>query len=787
MMKARGTFSFFLLCLTALAITSMQAQNKPAIIQAPRPKVGVVLSGGGAKGAAHIGVLKYIEELGIPVDYVAGTSMGSIIGGLYAMGYSPDELSELISGMNWSEYIGNKIDRPMMSEEARQRNSTLLLNMPFSLHNLLDHDPNSSFISQLPSAYVSNSSLVNLFNDLCVGYQEEMDFNDLPIPFRCVATDMITGDEVVLSNGSVPNAMRASMAIPGVFSPVTIGDKVLVDGGLVNNFPADVLREMGADIIIGVEVSSSKDIKAEDLQSLPQVFSRLLTNSTSAKRMENRSVCNVYIAPNISGFGMLSFSPEAIDTLVDRGYKRACEYHGQLMAIKTKLDSVARHPVTKTLHAPKAKNLTNEAVYLRSVNFNNATGRESLWLMRKGNLYAGNNYLKDDIERAMKIYRGTGCFDEITYQIKESDSTRQNEQLSDAYDLNINMKPAQPNLFGLGVRYDTEEGAALLINIGLGEKRFSGSKFILSTKLSYSPRINFTYTYSRSSLANFNLAYNYRNEHFGIGGIGESNRGLNMRYKQHKVSGYISQFHMLNFSTKIGLSYANTIYDLSSLEESFLDSTIFTQNKLLAPFVSLAYDNLDDAYFAKHGIKTHLTGRYHIDMDPSEESYAIYELEGKYFELAYSFQSYLTPGNGRFTIIPQVYGRYVSGLPLYYNLFNIYGGEIAGRHFDEQLPFIGFASVSNINSHNATVLRLDLRYNFYGKHYLTGMYNFLAYFEHLLYYDFSLSEAFDFKTQGAGLKYSYNSPLGPISLTAHWSNTRYGPHFGAYFSFGYTF
>ena len=148
-----------LLVLTAFASLSAQNEANPS-----RLKVGVVLGGGGAKGASHIGVLKYIEEMGIPVDYVAGTSMGSIIGGFYALGYSPDELTELISGMDWSEYIGNKIDRSMMSEEMRRRNSTLMLQVPFSDESLFDHDPNSKFISQLPSAYVNNSSLVNLFN-----------------------------------------------------------------------------------------------------------------------------------------------------------------------------------------------------------------------------------------------------------------------------------------------------------------------------------------------------------------------------------------------------------------------------------------------------------------------------------------------------------------------------------------------------------------------------------------------------------------------------------------------
>ena len=764
----------YLLIATLLVSLVAQAQTNNTI-QPPRLKVGVVLGGGGAKGASHIGVLKYIEEMGIPVDYVAGTSMGSIIGGFYALGYSPDELTELISGMDWSEYIGNKIDRSMMSEEMRRRNSTLMLQVPFSDESLFDHDPNSKFISQLPSAYVNNSSLVNLFNDLCVGYQEEMDFNDLPIPFACVATDMITGKEVVLRSGSVPTAMRASMAIPGVFSPVTIDDKVLVDGGLVNNFPADVLQEMGADIIIGVEVTSTKDVTTNDVKSLPQVFLRLVTNSTSAKRKENREMCDVHIIPDISGYGTLSFTPEAIDTLVSRGYKKASEYHDQLMSIKKAVDASAGHPVSKTLRAPHAKNLDKESVLIRSITFNNVSPRESNWLIRKGRLKVGNSYSEADIERAMKIYRGTGCFDEITYQIKECDSIHRVNRLSDAYDLNIDMKYAKPHVFGLGVRYDTEEGAALLLHVGLNEKKFNGSKLNANFKLSYSPKIDLTYTYSRSSLANFSLGYGYRNEHFRI--IGENSKGFNMSYKSQKVSGYISQFHLLNFSTAVGVSYTSTVFDLSSLDEqNIYDSIIFVQNKLLTPFVNLEYDNLDDAYFAKRGIAARITGSYH--MEPKIP-------DNKYFDLSYAFQSYITPFNGRFTIIPQVYGRYVSGIPFIFNLWNLYGGEIAGRHCDHQLPFIGLASIQTTGD-NISVLRCDVRYNFYGNHYLTAMYNIFAYPGILLNVE-NINDVLDFGIQGVGLKYSYNSPLGPISLTAQWSNGSSRNHYGAYFSFGYTF
>ena len=188
-------------------------------------------------------------------------------------------------------------------------------------------------------------------------------------------------------------------------------------------------------------------------------------------------MCDIHIIPDVSGFGMLSFTPDAIDTLVNRGYHQACKFHDQLMSIKHEVDVAAGHPVSKTLHAPHAKNLTNDSVFIRSITINNVKDRDSRWLIRKGRLDVAHYYTQEDIERAMKVYRGTGCFDEITYQIKESDSLRLDNRLSDAYDLSINVKPAQPHVFGFGVRYDTEEGAALLLNIGLNEKKFNGSKF----------------------------------------------------------------------------------------------------------------------------------------------------------------------------------------------------------------------------------------------------------------------------------------------------------------------
>ena len=735
-----------LLLIIGLVLTSfmsLKAQTTPP----SRLKVGVVLGGGGAKGASHIGVLKYLEEMGIPVDYVAGTSMGSIIGGFYAMGYSPDELTRLISNINWSQYIGNSIERQLTSKEVRERNSTLQLQVPFSADNFFDSDPNSSFISQLPSSYVNNSALINLFNDLCVGYQEEMDFNDLPIPFACVATDMIKGDEVVLRSGSVPTAMRASMAIPGLFSPVVMGDKVLVDGGLVNNFPADVLREMGADIIIGVEVTSTKDVSIQDIKSLPQVFARLLINTTSAKRVENRALC------------------DAIDTLVSRGYKQASEFHDQLLAIKEAVDASAGQPVTKTLHAPHAKDLSVDPVLINSITFNEVSEKENRWLVRKGNLHEGNRYLEKDINKAIKIFRGTGCFDEITYLVKESDSLHRNDQLSNAYNLEVNVKHAKPHLIGLGVRYDTEEGAALLLKLGLNEKKFNGSKLSLSAKLSYNPKLNLTYSYSRAGLANFNLAYDFRNEHFTTTTpfIMETELA-NLKCREQKLTASISQFHLLNMSTTLGVSLISTHFDKSSMDETVFDIW-FTPNRFVTPFFNFKYDNLDDPYFARHGLYANLNTHYY--WDPNDGS-------NNNFDFSFALQYHFTPMNGRLTIIPQAYGRYFLNETFFYNLRNRCGGEIEGRHFENQLPFIGISYMETFGEAPTflKIARCDLQYNVFGKHYITAIYNALNL--HNYYF------------HGAGLKYSYNSPIGPVSLLAQWSNL-YNSKFSLYFSFGYTF
>ena len=209
-----------------------------------RKKVGLVLSGGGAKGIAHIGVLKVLEEAGIPIDYIAGTSMGSIVGGMYAIGFSPAAMDSIMRIQNWLDVLSDKITRDKLFFTEKDVSDRTLITIPF--------DKDRFYIS---TGLLSGGTVMDMLSEYTVGYHNMETFDDLPIPFACIAYDLLTGDEVVMREGSLPLAIRASMSIPGAFTTVERGNRVLIDGGVINNFPADVVKEMGAEIIIGVDVS----------------------------------------------------------------------------------------------------------------------------------------------------------------------------------------------------------------------------------------------------------------------------------------------------------------------------------------------------------------------------------------------------------------------------------------------------------------------------------------------------------------------------------------------------
>ena len=311
-----------MMTIAVLMIGAANAQTDSTAVK--RKKVGVVLSGGGAKGMAHIGVLKVLEKAGIPVDIVTGTSMGSIIGGLYAIGYNANSLDSMVRVQDWSYVITDKEDLRNQSLSDRKKQNTYFFTTGMTIGK---RDMNAGGI-------IKGKNLAELFNQLCVGFTDSLDFTrDLPIPFACVATDIITNDEVDFHSGRLPQAMRASMAIPAAFSPVRTGDKVLVDGGLKNNYPADIAREMGADVIIGVTVQGAPKV-AEDMGGTMSIISQIVDVNCKNKVEENLAITDLHLQVDTKGYGSASFSPAAIDTLIRRGEELAMRHWDDITALK---------------------------------------------------------------------------------------------------------------------------------------------------------------------------------------------------------------------------------------------------------------------------------------------------------------------------------------------------------------------------------------------------------------------------------------------------------------------
>ena len=287
---------------------------------AQRKKVGLVLSGGGAKGVAHIGVLKVLEEAGIPVDYIVGTSMGSIVGGLYAIGYDAATMDTLVRSQDWPFLLSDKVYRYNLPFTEKESTEKYLLSVPIRKKGGIS----------LPSGFISGQNIYNLFSDLTIGYHDSLDFATLPIPFACVASNLVDGRDVILDKGYLPQCLRASMAIPGVFSPVREKGMVLVDGGISNNFPVDVARRMGADIIIAVNAGTPLG-KSKDIHSVAGVMGQMIGILTERNVEHSKSLLtdrDILITTDLEGFNSGDFTKAA--EIIEAGEKSARTHMAEL-------------------------------------------------------------------------------------------------------------------------------------------------------------------------------------------------------------------------------------------------------------------------------------------------------------------------------------------------------------------------------------------------------------------------------------------------------------------------
>ena len=295
-----------------------------------RPKIAVVLAGGGAKGVAHIPVLKAIEDAGIPVDLVVGTSMGSIVGGLYCTGYSPDTLRTIIKQYNWMKLIMDNPDFQMAKTLSGRQDDE-----QYILRYLIDF--NRLFSATGRGGILWGNNVMKFFRDLTRFLPDSLNFGDMPVPFACVGTEAIKGDKKVFTHGNLPTCIRASMAIPTAFTPVTIDSVVYVDGGVVDNYPVDVAREMGADVIIGVDLRVKQSTEQLTNSAIDMLLNCIDHYGRNLYR-KNIDDTDIYIPIDVTGYSAASFGAEALDTLLCRGDRYVAVMRHALDSLSKALD-----------------------------------------------------------------------------------------------------------------------------------------------------------------------------------------------------------------------------------------------------------------------------------------------------------------------------------------------------------------------------------------------------------------------------------------------------------------
>ena len=401
------------------AIAAETASNSDNNNEQQRPKIGLALSGGGAKGAAHLGVIKYLEKNNIPVDYIAGTSMGSFIGGMYAMGRSTEQIETILSEYDWSQGYNDDVPREALSVREKQRQDS------FQLQTNIGFDGTSV---EYPSGFVQGQGMAKLLRLSTNSLPYVRHFDLLPIPYRAVATNIETMSEVVLERGDLSKVMQASMSIPGALTPVFIEGQYLVDGGMVNNLPISVLQNMGADIIIAVDIGSQL-YRQEEISSAFLIFDQLsssMTRTSANMQILKLSEQDILLSPEIDGIGTADF--DLMLDAVDRGEKSAQSASSKLTALSLSDDDYALYQEQKAVKKQQLAQI--DIIQINDIDITTDTRLSPKVIENKLNLKRGDKITVAELETQIDVLYALNLFQKVDYSITEKEGV---------HDLHINV------------------------------------------------------------------------------------------------------------------------------------------------------------------------------------------------------------------------------------------------------------------------------------------------------------------------------------------------------------
>lgn len=716
-------------------IGQTSATRKPASAD-KRPTVGVVLSGGGAKGIAHIGVLKILEEVGIPIDYIAGTSMGSIIGGLYAAGYDAGRLETITTGQNWTKLLSDEISRTDLSIEEKTEEDIFFVSFPYGKTGV-----------RIPSGIISGQNIENLMNALCFPVYGIRDFNQLQIPFLCVAMDIISGKEVVLRDGYLPDAMRASMAIPSLFAAVPRDSFLLVDGGVVNNFPSDRLKEMGADIIIGVDVGY-KNPEPSDSYDIFKIFEQTVFIASEPRMIENRKLCDIYIQPDLTGYNSSNFSDS--DSLITRGEKAAVLQLPVLYKLRDSLKNFSAFSPTKPV-LPAV-----DSVFLKEIQIHGLDEVSARLLTGKLQLSLQSWIKPADIHSAINNAYSSLYFSKVAWELQpvENDKTKTQARLQ------INVTEKEGGLLRVGLNYNSDFSASILLNTTFRNLLIGGTKLSVSLGLGDSPKILASYFKNNGARPGWGLDVEGQNMDIYL--YNGDRKTATIDYTDIAVRLYTQSIFKNSFA--IGGGFEFEFANLNPLVGEALPES--ESDRFYNGFLFMNVDRYDDISYPTRGSRLYC-------------KYKLIYAEDLPFDHFLRFQyEKAVPIVKRITFLPSFFAGY-SSADSTESMNQFYMGGMNRLHINGLLPFVGL-DFMQVNDRVVAGIGANLQYNFWRKNYAVFRIN-------------AGSSAWDFGnlfTQGTGLlgfgiTVGNNSIIGPVEITLMASNVHHD--LLSYINIGYWF
>lgn len=715
-----------------------------------RKKIGVVLSGGGAKGFAHVGALKVLEEVGIPIDYIAGTSMGAVVGGLYAAGYSASMIDSLIQIQDWNHLMGDNVYRENLPASQRDRQNRYIFSLPYKVRI-----KERSGKVTLPRGVYAGQNLYNLFLNMTIGYQHEMDFDDLPIPFGCVAADVRSGKEIAIREGVLPLAIRASMAIPGVFTPVDRDSMLLIDGGVINNFPVDLVRSMGADIVIGINFPLDEKTIEKSRGSITEVTDQIWNFIGQQKRLRNIEDTDLLIAPDLHPYGSMDFQRPAINSIISRGEEATREKWDDLISLKESLEAEGSLMGEKKKENPY---IGIDTLLIDEIRVEGVSKWDEEWILRWISV-KGNKVTRKQLDEMTSRIYGSGWFSSVYYRL-DGDQP---------FDLVFSMEIKESNTVNLGIHFDSNDMAAIIANTTIRLNTSLNSIFDITTRLSRDPYLMVNYSINRGIF--YKGGINYKLSRNDLSMYERGKLAYNLGVTRNSLNLDFSEFYFGNIKLHLGAGIEH-FHFFKALRRVFDPDNTGVNDQLYINYLfSGVYDNLNSTYFPSSG--QYFSFQYTLHTDnfvrlKNESPLSVLKMN--------SYKPF--PLGDHIFVTPRVSARYLMNDSVPYIYRNLAGGRIDGHYMPQQISLQGATGMEFLKN---MLLSADvgLHCNFRPNNHLYANINFTIhnnYLQNLLQGESYL---------GANVGYSYLTVAGPLRLELGYSglSRRFHPYLG----FGYYF